>query len=157
MNFNPQDTSLMNSFLRLWSRLTFELLSMCPDPRRLEKHPFESHFYKMRTTTWSYPSSCKIRHESALMLGDRRYRIATDSAPTSKSAISSSHYSRPLTTNSSKPPAVPHTPPKSNSSSSKRHNPTYGPQRYKISHSVSQVCRGCASFASTMHIRASIL
>ena len=67
------------------------------------------------------------------MLGDRRYRIATDSAPTSKSAISSLHYSRPLTTNSSKPPAVPHTPPKSNSSSSKRHNPTYGAQRYKIS------------------------
>ena len=50
-----------------------------------------------------------------------------------KSAISSSHttYSRPLTTNSSKPPAVPHTPPKSNSSSSKRHNPTCGAQRYK--------------------------
>ena len=73
-----------------------------------------------------------------------------------KSAISSSHttYSRPLTTNSSKPPAVPHTPPKSNSSSSKRHNSTCGAQRYKDKPIQSaKLCPWAVHHShSTMHI-----
>ena len=62
--------------------------------RRLEKHPFESHFFtKCEQQPGPIHLVAKVRHESALMLGDRRYRIATDSAPTSKiSHLIVSHY-----------------------------------------------------------------